>query len=119
MRSLLNFIEINLLFLAIAIAALGLIWPVAGIFLEQYIGVLLATLMFVISLTFDAKAVKLVLKRPNRQLWALFLVYGPMSLAGWLTGRLFFGSGHRNGTNIAGHITDRCIRSAISTFSAW
>lgn len=94
MRSLLNFIENNLLFLAIAIATLGLIWPVAGIFLEQYIGVLLATLMFVISLTFDAKAVKLVLKRPNRQLWALFLVYGPMSLAGWLTGRLFFGSGH-------------------------
>ncbi|CAM5201558.1 bile acid:sodium symporter family protein [Oligella ureolytica] len=94
MRTLLNLIENNLLFLAIAVAALGLICSSLGIFLEQYIGLLLATLMFVISLTFDAKAVKLVLKRPNRQLWALFLVYGPMSLAGWLTGRLFFGSGH-------------------------
>ena len=94
MRSLFKLIENNLLFLAIAVAALGLLWPALGIFLEQGIGLLLAALMFVISLTFDAKAVKLVLKRPSRQRWALFLVYGPMSLAGWLTGRLFFGSGH-------------------------
>ena len=94
MRTLLNLIENNLLFLAISVSVSGLVWPAPGIFLEQHIGLLLATLMFVISLTFDAKAVKLVLKRPNRQLWALFLVYGPMSLAGWLTGRLFFGSGH-------------------------
>lgn len=94
MRSLLKLIENNLLFLAIAVAILGLIWPTPGIFLEQYIGLLLAALMFIISLTFDAHAVKLVLKQPNRQLWALFLVYGPMSLAGWLTGRLFFGSGN-------------------------
>lgn len=103
MRKLLKFIENNLLFLAIAVATLGLILPPPGIFLEQYIGLLLAALMFIISLTFDAKAVKLVLKRPNRQLWALFLVYGPMSLAGWLTGRLFFGSGHlANGQTLLG-----------------
>jgi BASS family bile acid:Na+ symporter len=94
MRILTNLIENNLLFLAIAVAALGLVFPIPGIFLEQYISLLLASLMFVISLTFDAHAVKLVLKRPERQLWALILVYGPMSLAGWLTGRLFFGSGH-------------------------
>ena len=103
MRNLLNFIENNLLFLAIAIAALGLVWSTLGIFLEQYIGLLLAALMFVISLTFDAHAVKLVLRHPNRQLWALFLVYGPMSLAGWLTGRLFFGTGHlANGQTLLG-----------------
>ena len=94
MRSLLSFIENNLLFLTMIIAALGLIAPKAGIFLAHGISLLLAALMFVISLTFDAHAVKLVLKRPQRQLWALFLVYGPMSIAGWLTGRLFFGSGH-------------------------
>ncbi|NLA51008.1 MAG: bile acid:sodium symporter family protein [Alcaligenaceae bacterium] len=93
MKNLLKLIENNLLFLAITVAALGLMWPALGIFFEQYIALLLAALMFVISLTFDAHAVKLVLRRPNRQLWALFLVYGPMSLAGYLTGRIFFGSG--------------------------
>lgn len=61
--------------------------------LESGISPLLALLMLVISLTFDAHAVKLVFRKPSRQLWALGLVYGPMSLAGWLTGRLFFGSG--------------------------
>lgn len=49
--------------------------------------------MLVIGLTFDAHDVRMVLRKPSRQLWALGLVYGPMSIAGWLTGRLFFGSG--------------------------
>lgn len=46
--------------------------------------------MFIISLTFDAHAVRLVLRKPSRQFLAMILVYGPMSLAGLLTGRLFF-----------------------------
>lgn len=93
MRKLAGFIENNLLFLALATAAFGLLMPGAGQALEGGIGPLLALLMLVISLTFDAHAVKLVLRKPGHQLWALGLVYGPMSLAGWLTGRLFFGSG--------------------------
>ena len=93
MQRTLAFVENNLLLLAIATAALGLLVPSVGIILESGISPLLALLMLVISLTFDAHAVKLVFKKPSRQLWALGLVYGPMSLAGWLTGRLFFGSG--------------------------
>lgn len=93
MRKLPGFVENNLLLLALATAALGLAAPSTGMVLEKGIGPLLAALMLVISLTFDAHAVKLVLRRPSRQLWAAGLVYGPMSLAGWLTGRLFFGAG--------------------------
>lgn len=93
MQKLFAFIENHLLFLAVATAALGLLWPAAGMVLAQGISPLLALLMLTISLTFDAQAVKLVLQKPSRQLWALVLVYGPMPLAGWLTGRLFFGVG--------------------------
>ncbi|MDX2266063.1 MAG: bile acid:sodium symporter family protein [Hyphomicrobiales bacterium] len=93
MRKALAFIENNLLLLAIAVAGLGLLVPSLGKFLESGISPLLAALMLVISLTFDAHAVRLVFQKPSRQLWALGLVYGPMSIAGWLTGRLFFGSG--------------------------
>lgn len=93
MQRLLDFVENNLLLLVVAAAALGLLAPSVGIVLEYGISSLLAALMLVISLTFDAHAVKLVIRKPDRQLWALGLVYGPMSLAGWLTGRLFFGSG--------------------------
>lgn len=93
MQKLLAFIENNLLFLAVGTAALGLLWPAVGVVLAQGISPLLALLMLTISLTFDAQAVKLVLQKPSRQWWALVLVYGPMPLAGWLTGRLFFGSG--------------------------
>lgn len=88
------FVENNLLLLAVATAALGLLVPSIGIVLEAGISPLLAALMLVISLTFDAHAVKLVFRKPSRQIWALGLVYGPMSLAGWLTGRLFFGTGN-------------------------
>ena len=86
-------IENNLLILAVATAAFGLAAPAFGIALEAAISPLLALLMLVISLTFDASAVRIVLQKPDRQLWALGLVYGPMSLAGWLTGRIFFGTG--------------------------
>ncbi len=94
MQKLLAFVENNLLLLAVLAAAFGLLVPSVGIALSGSIGPLLAALMLVISLTFDAHAVKLVLRKPDRQLWALGLVYGPMSLAGWLIGRVFFGSGH-------------------------
>ncbi len=93
MRKILGFIENNLLLLAVLAAALGLLVPSVGIALETGISPLLALLMLVISLTFDAKAVQIVFRKPGRQLWAIGLVYGPMSLAGWLTGRAFFGSG--------------------------
>ncbi|WP_334061199.1 bile acid:sodium symporter family protein [Limimaricola cinnabarinus] len=86
-------IENNLLILTAATAALGLAAPPLGNALEAAISPLLALLMLVISLTFDASAVRIVLRKPDRQLWALGLVYGPMSLAGWLTGRIFFGTG--------------------------
>lgn len=94
MQKTLDFIENNLLWLAIGTAILGLIIPSLGIILEAGISPLLAALMFVISLTFDAHAVQVVFKKPSRQVWALALVYGPMSLAGWLTGRFFFGTGN-------------------------
>lgn len=93
MQKALAFVENNLLLLAVVTAALGLLVPSLGMVLESGISPLLALLMLVISLTFDAHAVKLVFRKPSRQLWALGLVYGPMSLAGWFTGRLFFGSG--------------------------
>ena len=79
MRKILNFIENNLLLLAVLTTALGLLVPSVGIILETGISPLLALLMLV--------------RKPGRQLWALGLVYGPMSVAGWLTGRAFFGSG--------------------------
>lgn len=94
MGKLLGLVENNLLFMAVATTAFGLAVPSIGIGLEAGISPLLALLMLVISLTFDAAAVRIVFRKPSRQIWALGLVYGPMSLAGWLTGRIFFGSGH-------------------------
>ena len=94
MKAALSLVENNLLWLAVAAAILGLFLPSIGVFLEGGISPLLAALMLVISLTFDAQAVKIVLRKPSRQVWALAFVYGPMSIAGWLTGRLFFGSGN-------------------------
>jgi bile acid:Na+ symporter, BASS family len=91
---LLRLIENNLLPLVLATAVLGVLAPVSGIALQGLISPMLAALMLVVSLTFDAQAVRVVLRRPSRQLWALGLVYGPMSIAGWLTGRLFFGTGN-------------------------
>lgn len=93
MRKMLDFIENNLLLLAVVTTAIGLAVPSVGLTLETGISPLLALLMLVISLTFDAKAVQIVFRKPGRQIWALVLVYGPMSIAGWLTGRAFFGNG--------------------------
>jgi BASS family bile acid:Na+ symporter len=87
------FVESNLVWFVIALAGLGLLFPGLGAHLEPFIGPMLALLMFVISLTFDAHAVRVVFRRPSRQFLALALVYGPMSIVGFLTGRLFFGSG--------------------------
>lgn len=80
MTKILAFIENNLLLLAVLTTILGLLAPAIGVVLEAGISPLLALLMFVISLTFDAHAVKLVFQKPSRQIWALGLVYGPMSL---------------------------------------
>ncbi|WP_342595538.1 bile acid:sodium symporter family protein [Salinicola lusitanus] len=93
MSRLISFVESNLVWFVILVAGLGLIIPETGKFFEPSIGPLLALLMLIISLTFDAHDVRLVLRKPSRQFLALGLVYGPMSIAGLLTGRLFFGSG--------------------------
>ncbi|WP_447928635.1 bile acid:sodium symporter family protein [Vreelandella sp. EE27] len=93
MIRIISFVEDQLLWLVVVAAALGLMVPETGLLLEPAIGVLLALLMFIISLTFDAHDVRKVMRKPSRPLLALGLVYGPMSIVGWLTGRLFFGSG--------------------------
>tara|TARA_R110001599_G_scaffold64004_1_gene178259 strand:- start:4186 stop:4533 length:348 start_codon:yes stop_codon:yes gene_type:complete len=93
MSRFLYFVEAHLVWFVIFVAGLGLLFPSSGMFLESSIGPLLALLMFIISLTFDAHAVRIVFRKPSRQLLALGLVYGPMSIAVFLTGRLFFGSG--------------------------
>ena len=93
MSRFLYFVEAHLVWFVIFVAGLGLLFPSSEMFLESSIGPLLALLMFIISLTFDAHAVRIVFRKPSRQLLALGLVYDPMSIAGFLTGRLFFGSG--------------------------
>ena len=60
MQKALAFVENNLLLLAVVTAALGLLVPSLGMVLESGISPLLALLMLVISLTFDAHAVKLL-----------------------------------------------------------
>ncbi|TCJ20047.1 bile acid:sodium symporter family protein [Rubrobacter taiwanensis] len=89
----LKVLEENLLLFVLATAALGLAFPVLGEALYPAVTLLLALLMLCVSLTFDFGAVRRVLGRPSYQLAATLLVYGPMSLAGLLIGRLFFGSG--------------------------
>jgi bile acid:Na+ symporter, BASS family len=88
----LKVLEENLLWFVLGATALGLVLPALGEALYPLVGPLLALLMFLVSLTFDASDIKRVLKRPSWQVLATFLVYGPMALAGALIGRLFFGS---------------------------
>jgi bile acid:Na+ symporter, BASS family len=88
----LKLLEENLLWFVLATTALGIAWPALGELLYPLVSPLLALLMFLVSLTFDASDVWRVLKRPSWQVLATFLVYGPMALAGSLIGRLFFGS---------------------------
>ena len=76
------FVEAHLVWFVMFVAGVGLLFPATGIILEFAIGPLLALLMLIISLTFDAHAVRIVFRKPSRQLLALGLVYGPMSIAG-------------------------------------
>lgn len=93
MRKLFQSVESHLVVWVLVVAVVGLLWPTPGQWLAPGISALLALLMLVISLTFDARAVSVVLRHPAKQFLALFLVYVPMSLLGWLTGRWFFGQG--------------------------
>lgn len=94
MGKVLLLVEDNILVLVVITAVVGMVIPSIGIAIEPAISPLLAVLMLVISFTFDAHQVRRVLSRPAYQAWAMFLVYVPMSLAGLITGRLFFGSGN-------------------------
>lgn len=87
----LEVLEKNLLWFVLGTTIVGLFLPVLGEVLYPLVSPLLALLMFLVSLTFDATDVKRVFKRPSWQVLATFLVYGPMALAGALIGRLFFG----------------------------
>ena len=119
MSRLTYYVESNLVWFVIIVAGLGLVLPEAGKYLQPLIGLLLAALMFIISLTFDAHAVRLVLLKTSRQFLALILVNGPMWLAGLLTGRLFFWQWSVGyGSNFAWHLTHRCIISGVSVDGA-
>jgi BASS family bile acid:Na+ symporter len=93
MRRLFNFVESNLVWFVLIVAGVGLIFPESGKYLGSSIAPLLAILMFVISLTFDADDVRIAFRKPSRQFLAMGLVYGPMSIAGFLTGRFFLETG--------------------------
>jgi BASS family bile acid:Na+ symporter len=71
----------------------GLLVPAWGVGLSHAVTPLLALLMLCVSLTFDLATLRRVLGRPQLQLLATVLVYGPMSLFGFLLGRAFFGTG--------------------------
>lgn len=72
---------------------MGLTFPGTGSALTGAVAPLLAGLILCVSLTFDWRTLRQVLKRPGVQALATVLVYGPMSLAGFLIGLLLFGSG--------------------------
>ena len=65
------FVEAHLVWFVIVVAGGGLLFPATGIMLKFAIGPLLALLMLIISLTFDAHAVRIVFRKPSRQLLAL------------------------------------------------
>jgi bile acid:Na+ symporter, BASS family len=89
----LRVVENNLVVLVLATAAAGLVVPAVGIRLSGAVTPLLALLMLAVSLTFDAAALRVVLRRPGVQLLATLLVYGPMSLAAFALASVWFGSG--------------------------
>lgn len=60
--------------------------------LAEVVTPLLAVLMLCVSATFDLSTVRRVLARPGVQVLATALIYGPMSLAGHLVGRVAFGA---------------------------
>lgn len=86
-------IENNLLPLVLATGALGLSAPRLGQALSAAVTPLLALLMFAVSLTFDAGAVRAVLRRPGLQVLATTLVYVPMSLLALGLATLVFADG--------------------------
>ncbi len=87
----LRVIEDNLVVLVIAATVLGLFVPGVGVALSGWVTPLLALLMLCVSLTFDLDTLRGVLARPWLQVLATVLVYGPMSLAGYLIGMAGFG----------------------------
>lgn len=89
----LRVIEHHLTPLVVLAAAVGLLAPGAGVALSTVVTPLLALLMLCVSLTFDLHALRAVLVRPGVQTLATGLVYGPMSLAGFVIGRAVFGTG--------------------------
>lgn len=76
----------------LATTVLGLVVPGAGESLRGLVTPLLAFLMLCVSATFDLDTLRTVLARPGLQLLATALVYGPMSLAGYLIGMAGFGA---------------------------
>lgn len=89
----LRWIEQNLVLLVVATAALGLAVPALGTSIAGVVSPLFAVLMLAVSLTFDVRDLRLVIRRPARQVIATGLVYLPMGLAGALLGRVLFGAG--------------------------
>lgn len=87
----LRVIEDNLVALVLATTVLGLFASGLGVALTGWVTPLLALLMLCVSLTFDLDTVRAVLARPGLQVVATLLVYGPMSLAGYLIGMAGFG----------------------------
>jgi bile acid:Na+ symporter, BASS family len=92
----LRILEDNLLWFTIGVTGAGLVFPALGIFLEAQVALLLGVLIFLVSLTFDAQAVRRVVipqgRPPYLLIGATALVYIPMSLIGWGIGHLFFES---------------------------
>ena len=88
----LRVVENNLLPLVLVAAAAGLLLPGVGIALSGLVTPLLALLMLAVAMTFDLDTLRRVLRRPGVQALATGLVYGPMSLAGYVLGRLVFGA---------------------------
>lgn len=88
----LRVIEDNLIILVIATTVLGLFVPAVGLALSGWVTPLLAALMLCVSLTFDLDTLRRVIARPWLQVLATVLVYGPMSMAGYLIGRVAFGT---------------------------
>jgi bile acid:Na+ symporter, BASS family len=73
-------------------AVVGVLRPQVGTALGGAVAPLLAGLILCVSLTFDRRTLAAVLRRPRAQVLATALVYGPMSLAGFLLGAVLFGS---------------------------
>jgi bile acid:Na+ symporter, BASS family len=89
----LRVVERNLVPLVVATAAVGLAFPAAGVALTGAIGPLLALLLLCVSATFDAAALRVVLRRPGVQVLATALVYGPMALLALALGAGLYGLG--------------------------